>query len=73
MRIAPRIEADPGICHGQPVVAGSRVIVAVVVGQLSCGASVDDVAREYGIERDDVLACLSFAANMLAADEVRAI
>ncbi len=73
MQLAPLIEADPGICHGQPVVAGTRVLVAGVVGQLSSGGPSDEVANDYGIERDDVLACLSFAANLLSTEEVRAL
>jgi uncharacterized protein (DUF433 family) len=67
-QLAERIVADPGILGGKPVVAGTRVSVEHVVGQLGRGASVDDVAREYDLTRDDVLAALRFAASSIACD-----
>lgn len=73
MQLIPRVEAEAGSCHGQPIIAGTRVLVSTVVGQLSSGATIDEVASAYGIEREDVLACLSFAADLLSTEEVRAL
>lgn len=71
--VAPRITADDDVCHGQPVIKGTRVPVSVVVGQLSAGAGVDLVATEYDITRDDVLAALAYAASVLSSEQVRAL
>ena len=57
-----RIQIDPDICHGQPVIRGTRVPVAVVTGSIEAGMTPDDVIREYGITADDIDAALSFAA-----------
>ncbi len=73
VKLAPRVVADPAVCHGHPIVAGTRVLVSVVVGQLSSGASVDDVVAEYGVTRDDVLAALAYAAAVVSTEEVRAL
>ena len=45
--IAPRITVDPGVAFGKPVIQGTRVPVAVVVGKLAGGMSFGEVAEEY--------------------------
>jgi hypothetical protein len=62
-----RIVLDPHICHGRPVIRGTRVPVTVVVGSLAGGMSFEDVEAEYGVSRDDIRAALRFV-NALAAE-----
>lgn len=62
MEIAPHISVDPGVCHGVPVISGTRVPVAIVVGSLGSGMSEDEVVEEYGITGAEVDAALSYAA-----------
>ena len=72
-RIAPRIAVDPAVRFGRPVIAGTRVPVALVIAQLAGGASIDTVCTEYELSREDVLAALSYAASILAEEQVRAV
>jgi uncharacterized protein (DUF433 family) len=59
-----RIEMKPGVCHGKPVIAGTRVLVATLLGALSAGDSIDDVLEDYAnITRDDVFAALEFGSE----------
>lgn len=51
-----RIVIDPEIRHGKPVIKGTRVRVHIILGSLAGGMSVEEVAREYGIEKEDVMA-----------------
>jgi len=71
--LAPRIVADSSVRSGNPVIEGSRVPVEVVVGQMAAGLNVDQVATEYGITREDVLAALGYAAHVLSTEQVRAV
>lgn len=71
MELAPRIVADPTVCHGQAVVAGTRVPVAVVVGSLAGGMTVAEVAREYDLAEADVRAALKYAADLTARESIR--
>jgi len=71
--LAPGIVVDPAVRLGRPVIRGTRVPVDVVVGQLAAGLSADQVAEEYRITRDDVLAALAYAAKVLATEQVRAV
>jgi uncharacterized protein (DUF433 family) len=49
------------------------VPVALVVGKLASGMTVQEVADEYGLHPDDVRAARSSAAKVVAAEEVRGV
>jgi uncharacterized protein (DUF433 family) len=59
-----RIVIDPAICHGKPVVAGTRVPVTVVVGSLAGGMTMEDVQREYDLTPDDIRAALRYVGEL---------
>jgi uncharacterized protein (DUF433 family) len=64
-----RIQIDPAICHGKPVIRGTRVPVSMVLGSLAGGMSYDELRREYNLAPEDILAALSYAAELV--DEER--
>ncbi len=70
--IAPRISVDAGVRFGKPVITGTRVGVDTVLGHLAAGDSIERVMAEYDLTREDVLAALRYAAQVLAHEEVRA-
>jgi uncharacterized protein (DUF433 family) len=68
-----RISIDPAICHGQACIKGTRIPVHQVVGMLANGDTVEDLLIEYpSLEREDILACLSYAA-WLAEEQITPI
>ena len=55
------IEVSPGICSGQPRVAGHRITVRqIVVWHDRMGQSVDEIATQHGLTISDVYAALAF-------------
>lgn len=58
-----RILIDPHVCHGKPVVRGTRTPVTVILGALAAGDSFEQVQEDYEIEPDDIRACIAFAAD----------
>jgi uncharacterized protein (DUF433 family) len=72
-QIAPRIVVDEEVRFGRPVIEGTRVPVDVLVGKVAGGMAVDEVAAEYQVTREDVLAALSYATRRLEEEQVRAI
>ena len=61
----PRLQIDPNICHGKPVIRGTRVLVSTILGALSGGDSVEIVLEDYpNITRQDVAAALEFASRL---------
>lgn len=60
-----RIVIDPAFAHGKPVIKGTRVPVAIVLGSLTGGMSLEEVGREYDLSMDDIRAALGFAGDLL--------
>jgi uncharacterized protein (DUF433 family) len=58
-----RIVIDPEIQHGKPVICGTRVPVARLLGGLAGGMTTEEVMREYGVSEEDVQAALSYATE----------
>ena len=54
-------------------VRGTRVLVEILLGNIASGMSVDEVAEEYEITRDDVLASVRYAAATIAGEELREV
>ena len=52
---------------GKPVIAGTRVPVDLILGQLASGMSYQEVAKEYAINKKDILAVLDYAAKTMAS------
>lgn len=58
-----RITVNPNVCHGQACVKGTRLPVHQIVGMFANGDTVEDLLAEYpSLSREDVLACLEYAA-----------
>ena len=61
-----RITVDPSVCHGKPVIRGLRYPVESMLDYLAAGDSIDDLLAEFpDLEREDLLACLQFAATAI--------
>jgi uncharacterized protein (DUF433 family) len=58
-----RIVIDPAVCHGKPIIQGTRVPVTVVVGSLAGGMTFEDVLREYDLTADDIRVALRFVGE----------
>lgn len=63
--MSDRISIDPSVCHGKPVIKGTRVLVSTLLGALAGGDSFEMLVQDYpGITRDDVAAALEFASEL---------
>ena len=61
-----RITIDPEICHGKPAIRHLRYPVESMLEYLAAGDSFEDLLEEFpDLERDDLRACLDFAAQSL--------
>ena len=65
-----RIEVNPNIMLGKPIVRRSRIPVELVLRKLGEGATVDDLRDAYPrLKTDDVYACITYAADTVAHEE----
>jgi uncharacterized protein (DUF433 family) len=73
MKLAERIVADAQTCSGHPRVEGTRIRVAHVLGWLAAGMTEAEILDDYpSLTREDILACLAFAASQISAPPVAA-
>ena len=61
-----RIQIDPAICHGKPVIRGTRVLVSTILGALGGGDSIAGVLEDYpGLTEADIRAALTFGGGVV--------
>lgn len=54
-----RIELNPRVCDGKPVIKGTRIPVSVILEQIAEGESWADLLNGYPeLEKDDIKAAL---------------
>jgi uncharacterized protein (DUF433 family) len=66
-----RIEMNPDIMGGKPVIRGTRVPVELVLRKLGAGMSVEAILVDHPLlTLEDVHAAQAFAADYLADEDV---
>ena len=66
-----RIEIDPAIMDGKPVVRGTRIPVELVLRKLGAGMLPEAILADHPrMTLDDILAAQAFAADYLADEDV---
>ncbi len=71
MTYRDRIIVDSEILVGKPVIKGTRLAVEFIIELLANGWSNDDILKNYpGVTAEDILACLSYASDVLHSEKV---
>ena len=67
MRLAERIEVNPDVMVGKPVIRGTRVTVELILRRISEGATENDLLTSYPhLTRENIRAAVAFAADEIA-------
>jgi uncharacterized protein (DUF433 family) len=70
MTITTRIEVNPKVMLGKPVIRGTRITVELILRKLGEGATQADLLNAYpGLTREDIQAAMIYAADTLAHEE----
>jgi uncharacterized protein (DUF433 family) len=70
MQWRDHITSDPAVLHGKARIAGTRIMVSVILDNLAAGLSTDDILKSYpSLTREDIQAAISYAAE-LANDRI---
>lgn len=65
MSMTDRITIDPAVCHGKPCIRGLRYPVENLLELLAGGMTIEDLLADYeDLQREDILAALSYAARL---------
>ena len=60
-----RITSDPDICHGRVCVKGTRIMVSVILDNLSDGLTIEEIIESYPpLTKEDILAAINYAAEL---------
>jgi len=67
-----RIELNPKICNGRPVIKGTRIPVSVILEQIAEGESWNTLLTGYPeLKKEDIQAALLYARASLDHTEFR--
>ena len=71
MLTTERIEINPDVMLGKPVIRGTRIPVQLIIRKLSEGATEADLVDAYPrLTREDIQAALAYAADSLAHETI---
>jgi len=69
--VTDRIEINPSIMQGKPVIRGTRVPVELLLRKLAEGAAIEDLLDAYPrLAADDIRAALTYAADTIGHETV---
>lgn len=70
MTVTDRIEIDPKVMLGKPVIRGTRITVELLLRKLAEGATEANLVDAYPrLTREDIQAAIGYAADTLAHEE----
>lgn len=71
MNYKERITTDPNIMLGKPVIKGTRITVELILRKLSEGMTMEELLGAYPhLKREDILAALSYSADVISQEEL---
>ena len=74
MSTMDRIELNPRVCNGKPVIKGTRIPVSVILEQIAEGETWDKLLAGYPeLKREDIQAALLYARSSLDHTEVKIV
>ena len=66
-----RIEINPAIMFGKPVIRGTRITVEHILRKLAAGMVVSEILVDHPhLTPDDVYAAAAYAADYMAQEEI---
>ena len=70
MTITDRIEINPKVMMGKPVIRGTRIPVELILRKLSEGAKERELLQAYPrLTKEDIQAAIRYAADTLAHED----
>lgn len=71
MTYTDRIVSDQKIMLGKPVIKGTRITVELILKKLSEGMTIDELLEAYPhLTKEDILAVLSYSADVISREEI---
>ncbi|TLD43572.1 MAG: protein of unknown function DUF433 [Candidatus Jettenia ecosi] len=74
MKVFDRIEINPRVCNGKPVIKGTRIPISVILELIAEDKSWQEILNSYPeLTKDDIHAALHYAKASLDHSELEEI
>jgi len=71
-RLLERIEINPEVMLGKPVIKGTRIPVEIILRKLAQNLSIEEILKDYPVlTAEDIKASLLYAATSLSTEEIK--
>ncbi|MEI8018935.1 MAG: DUF433 domain-containing protein [Schlesneria sp.] len=64
MKWQDRITIKPDVCHGKACIKDTRVMVSMILANLSEGETYESIMSNFHVMREDIEASIAFGADM---------
>ena len=68
-----KIIVDEKVRHGKPIIEGTRITVDEVLGMLESGMTYTEIEKEHGLNKEQIIAVIKYAAALMKGEEVHNI
>ena len=69
-----RINVNPEICHGKPIIKGTRIMVSLILEWLEAGKSFKEIIEAYPkLTKEDISAAIRYARKFLEEESSASI
>ena len=66
-----RIEINPNICHGNPVIRNTRVLISNILADLAEGQTYQSIIENYpNVTQNDISAILDFSSELMQFETI---
>ena len=74
MNYQDRIIVNPNIMLGKPIIKGTRITVELILKKLAEGMTEEKLIQAYpSLTHEDIMATLSYSAEVISKEEILAI
>jgi uncharacterized protein (DUF433 family) len=74
LNILDRIEINPEVCNGKPVIKGTRVPISVILDQLAEGEPWEKILGGFPeLKREDIQAALYYVKESINHTKIKAV
>jgi len=71
MKTYDKIEMNPNIMFGKPVIKNTRITVEQIMRKLAGGMTIEEIIRDHPhIKREDILEAHEVAADFIADEDI---
>jgi len=66
-----RITVNPYICHGQPCIKNTRIMVYLILELIEAGLTSDEIIRDYypSLTKEDIQSAIHYAVTLIKDEE----